>query len=156
MAQTRGAASGTASKAIKSVPLGERASPEEYADLVAFMRGKSQVTVQTKRGILAQGWAPGDETSESPQTIALPIGGIARLHRTEGYMQNAETLGAVRGRRHAGRRGRQGRSRRPSRTPKSSRSTTTRRPSSAREGEAHGRPPVRHRARIEELDGQGR
>ena len=93
MAQTRGSASGgTAGKAIKSVPLGERASPEEYADLVAFMRGKSQVTVQTKRGILAQGWAPGDETSESPQTIALPIGGIARLHRTEGFMQNAATL----------------------------------------------------------------
>ena len=93
MAQTRGAVSGgTASKAVKSVPLGERASPEEYADLVAFMRGKSQVTVQTKRGILAQGWAPGDETSESPQTIALPIGGIARLHRTEGFMQNAATL----------------------------------------------------------------
>ena len=93
MAQARGAASGgTANKAIKSVPLGDRASPEEYRDLVAFMRGKSQVTVQTKRGILAQGWAPGDETSESPETIALPVGGIARLHRTEGYMQNAETL----------------------------------------------------------------
>ena len=92
MAQMRGAASGTASKALKSVPLGERASPEEYADIVAFMRGKSQVTVRVKRGILAQGWAPGDETSESPQTIALPIGGIARLHRTEGYMQNAATL----------------------------------------------------------------
>ena len=92
MAQMRGAASGTGSKAIKSVPLGDRASPEEYRDLVAFMQGKSQVTVQAKRGILAQGWAPGDETSESPQTIALPIGGIARLHRTEGFMQNAATL----------------------------------------------------------------
>ena len=93
MAQTRGAASGgNASKAIKSVPLGERASPEEYDDLVAFMLGKNQVTVQAKRGILAQGWAPGDNMGETAQTIELPIGGIARLHRTEGYMQNAPTL----------------------------------------------------------------
>ena len=92
MAQTRGDAGGTASKAIKSVPLGERASPEEYADLVAFMRGKHQVTVQAKRGILAQGWAPGDDMGETAETIQLPIGGIARLHRTEGYMQNAPTL----------------------------------------------------------------
>ena len=92
MAQTRGDAGGTASKAIKSVPLGDRASPEEYADLVAFMRGKSQITVQAKRGILAQGWAPGDDMGETAETIELPIGGIARLHRTEGYMQNAPTL----------------------------------------------------------------
>ena len=56
------------------------------------MRGKSQVTVQAKRGILAQGWAPGDDMGETAETIALPIGGIARLHRTEGYMQNAPTL----------------------------------------------------------------
>ena len=92
MAQTRGDMGGTASKAIKSVPLGERASPEEYRDLVAFMSGKSQITVQAKRGILAQGWAPGDEMGETAETIELPIGGIARLHRTEGYMQNAPTL----------------------------------------------------------------
>ena len=92
MAQTRGPAAGTAGKAIKSVPLGERASPEEYANLVAFMRGKHQVTVQAKRGILAQGWAPGDDMGETAETIQLPIGGIARLHRTEGFMQNAPTL----------------------------------------------------------------
>ena len=92
MAQTRNAGAGDARKAIKSVPLGDRASPEEYDDLVAFMRGKNQVTVQAKRGILAQGWAPGDDMGETAETIALPIGGIARLHRTEGYMQNAPTL----------------------------------------------------------------
>ena len=92
MAQTRGDAGGTAGKAIKSVPLGDRASPEEYADLVAFMRGKSQITVQAKRGILAQGWAPGDDMGETAETIELPVGCIARLHRTEGYMQNAPTL----------------------------------------------------------------
>ena len=92
MAQTRGAGSGTASKAIKSVPLGERASPEEYRNLVAFMRGKPSVTVQAKRGILAQGWAPGDDLSVTEKTIELPTGGIARLNRTEGYMQNAPTL----------------------------------------------------------------
>ena len=92
MAQTRGDAGGTASKAIKSVPLGERASPEEYADLVAFMRSKDKVYVQAKRGILAQGWAPGDDLGVTAQTIELPIGGIARLDRTEGYMQNAPTL----------------------------------------------------------------
>ena len=92
MVQTRGDAGGTASKAIKSVPLGDRASPEEYADLVAFMLGKNQITIQAKRGILAQGWAPGDDMGETAQTIELPIGGIARLHRTEGYMQNAPTL----------------------------------------------------------------
>ena len=92
MAQTRGASGGTASRAIKSVPLGERASPDEYRDLVAFIRGKSQVTVRAKRGILAQGWAPGDDMGETAQTIELPIGGIARLHRTEGHMQNAPTL----------------------------------------------------------------
>ena len=92
MAQTRGATGGAASKAIKSVPLGERASPEEYRDLVAFMRGKHQVTVRAKRGILAQGWAPGDDMGETAETIQLPIGGIARLNRTEGHMQNADTL----------------------------------------------------------------
>ena len=92
MAQTRNAGVGDARKALKSIPLGEKASPEEYADITAFMRGKSQVTVQAKRGILAQGWAPGDELGESPETIALPIGGIARLHKTEGHMQNAATL----------------------------------------------------------------
>ena len=69
-----------------------RASPEEYRDLVAFMSGKSQITVRAKRGILAQGWAPGDDMGETAETIELPIGGIARLHRTEGYMQNAPTL----------------------------------------------------------------
>ena len=92
MAQTRGASGGTASRAIKSVPLGERASPEEYADLAAFMHGKHQVTVRAKRGILAQGWAPGDDMGETAKTIELPIGGVARLNRTEGYMQNAPTL----------------------------------------------------------------
>ena len=92
MAQTRGDAGGTAGKAIKSVPLGDRASPEEYADLVAFMRGKPQVTVQAKRGILALGWAPGDDLGVTAETIQLPIGGIARLDRTESYMQNAPTL----------------------------------------------------------------
>ena len=56
------------------------------------MQGKSQVTVQAKRGILAQGWAPGDDMGETAQTIELPIGGIARLNRTEGYMQNSPTL----------------------------------------------------------------
>ena len=56
------------------------------------MRGKSQITVQAKRGILAQGWAPGDDMGETAETIQLPIGGVARLHRTEGYMQNAPTL----------------------------------------------------------------
>ena len=48
--------------------------------------------MQAKRGILAQGWAPGDDMGETAETIELPIGGIARLHRTEGYMQNAPTL----------------------------------------------------------------
>ena len=101
MVQARGAASGgTANKAIKSVPLGERASPEEYADLVAFMRGKSQVTVQTKRGILAQGWAPGrrDERIPADHRASHRRRRPASPHR--GLHAGRRDLGAVRGRRH--------------------------------------------------------
>ena len=89
---TRNQISGDAKKALKSVPEGERADAQEYANLMAFMRGKSQITVRTRVGLGAQGWAPGGDTSEAADTLSIPAGGIARLNRTEGPNQDASML----------------------------------------------------------------
>ena len=92
MAQTRNIRRGTASKAIKSVPDGEKATAEQHADLMAFMRGKQQITVRARHGVRVMGWAPGDDMGETAEYMSLPPNGVARLHRTEGPAQDASVL----------------------------------------------------------------
>ena len=89
---TRNLMAGDAKKAIKSVPEGERADAQEFANLMAFMRGKNQITVRARVGLGAHGWAPGEDTSESARVLAIPAGGVARLHRMEIPNQDASML----------------------------------------------------------------
>ena len=92
MAQTRNPGAGNASKAPKSVPVGERASAEEHAHLMAFMRSKQAVTVKARVGVRAQGWAPGDDMGETAECVSIPEGGVCRVIRTEGPAQDASVL----------------------------------------------------------------
>ena len=79
MAQTRMGGRGNAKDAPLAVPLTSNPDPDDFTDLVEYIRGRPNLVVRAKAGTLIRGYAPGDDEGELPRMLTIPVGGVARV-----------------------------------------------------------------------------
>ena len=70
---------GDAEDAVLAADRTNEPKAQAIADLIDFIEGKSQITVEAREGMSVQGYAPGDDLNEVPRILCLAEGCIARL-----------------------------------------------------------------------------